>query len=50
MIILVIIFCNFFFVFYFSEQFNDFNCLENNVDNNFNCHSNDKDGDVKMNF
>ena len=38
------------FLFYFSGQFNDFNCLGSNVDNNFNCYSNENDDNLGMNF
>ena len=40
----------FYFYFYFSRQFNDFNSLGSNVNNNFNCYSNENDGNVGIDF
>ena len=48
MIILFIIFYFFFVI--FSEQFNDFNCLDSSVNNNLNSYSSDNNGNVEINF
>ena len=53
MIILVIFFIfykNDLFFFNSLRQFNDFNCLVKNIDNNFNCYSHDNDDNVEMDF